>query len=83
MMTYLLVLPYRNPLLAAKQIATLDVLSGGRATIAVGGGYLRSEFAALGVDFEERNALFDEAVEVLRGVWATDDCPRSDSSCRL
>jgi alkanesulfonate monooxygenase SsuD/methylene tetrahydromethanopterin reductase-like flavin-dependent oxidoreductase (luciferase family) len=38
-----------------------------------GTGYLRSEFAALGVDFDERNALFDEAIEVLQGIWSTDD----------
>jgi probable F420-dependent oxidoreductase len=73
LMTYLLVLPYRNPLLAAKQIATVDVLSGGRTVIAVGGGYLRSEFAALGVDFDERNDLVDEALAVLTGVWQSDE----------
>jgi probable F420-dependent oxidoreductase len=73
LLTYLLVLPYRNPLLAAKQIATLDVLSGGRTIIGVGGGYLRSEFAALGVDFDERNDLVDEALEVLATLWTTDN----------
>jgi probable F420-dependent oxidoreductase len=71
LMTYLLVLPYRNPLLAAKQAATVDLLSAGRLTMALGTGYLRSEFAALGVDFDERNELFDEAVQVLTGVWRT------------
>jgi len=70
LMTYLLVLPYRNPLLAAKQIATVDRLSGGRLTLIVGSGYLRSEFAALGVDFDRRGALFDEAIDVLRTVWS-------------
>lgn len=73
LLTYLLVLPYRNPLLLAKQVATADVVSGGRVTLAVGTGYLRSEFAALGVDFDERNALFDEALEVMRGIWTTED----------
>jgi probable F420-dependent oxidoreductase len=72
LMTYLLVLPFRNPLLCAKQVATADVLSGGRVTLVTGTGYLRSEFAALGVDFEERNELFDEALAVLRSVWAGD-----------
>lgn len=67
-MPYLMVLPYRNPLLAAKSIVSLDVLSGGRLIVAAGGGYLRSEFAALGVDFDDRGPLFDEALEVLRGV---------------
>jgi probable F420-dependent oxidoreductase len=69
LMTCLLVLPYRNPLLAAKQIATADVLSGGRIVVGVGAGYLRSEFGALGVDFDERNALFDEALDVLTSMW--------------
>ncbi len=72
LMTFLAVVPYRNPLLLAKSMATVDVLSSGRATFTLGTGYLRSEFAALGVDFAERNELFDEAVEVLRGVWSTD-----------
>jgi probable F420-dependent oxidoreductase len=71
--TYLLVLPYRNPFLAAKQAATLDLISGGRLILSVGSGYLRSEFLALGVEFEERNALFDEALEVLRRSWSADD----------
>jgi probable F420-dependent oxidoreductase len=69
LMTYLLVLPFRNPLLCAKQVATADVLSAGRLTVVTGTGYLRSEFAALGVDFEERNELFDEALSVLRSIW--------------
>jgi probable F420-dependent oxidoreductase len=69
LMTRLAVVPYRNPLLQARSMMTLDVLSGGRATFVLGVGYLRSEFAALGVDFEERNALFDEAIEVIKGVF--------------
>lgn len=73
LMPYLLVLPYRNPLLVAKQAATVDVLSAGRLIVTVGTGFLQSEFLALGADFAERNALFDEAVEVLRGSWTTPD----------
>ena len=72
LLTYLLVLPYRNPFLAAKQISTVDVLSGGRVTLGIGSGYLRSEFAALGVDFAERNLLFEESVDVLRTIWTAD-----------
>ncbi len=67
------VLPYRNPLLVAKSVATIDMLSGGRFVLAVGTGYLKGEYRALGVDFDDRNPLFDEAIEVLRGVWTTDD----------
>ena len=69
----IVVLPYRNPFVVAKASATLDVLSGGRFTLAVGAGYLKSEFAALGVDHAERNELFDEALEVLRAIWTGDD----------
>lgn len=69
----ILVLPYRNPFVVAKAVATLDVLSEGRFTLAVATGYLRGEYRALGVDFDERNPLFDEAIEVVRGVWTTDD----------
>jgi probable F420-dependent oxidoreductase len=69
LMTHLVVVPYRNPLLQAKSMTTLDVLSNGRASFILGTGYLRSEFAALGVDFVERNALFDEAIKAIKGVW--------------
>ncbi|MCW2580077.1 MAG: hypothetical protein JWR82_1678 [Blastococcus sp.] len=72
LMTYLLVLPYRNPLITAKMIATVDLLSKGRLIVGAGGGYLKSEFFALGVDFDERGALFDEAIDVIRELWAGD-----------
>ena len=69
----IVVLPYRNPFVVAKAAATIDALSGGRFVLSVATGYLRSEYRALGVDFERRNELFDEALEVLRGVWSTDE----------
>ena len=69
----IVVLPYRNPFLVAKAVATIDALSGGRFTLATATGYLKAEYKALGVDFDERNDLFDEAIEVLRKVWTTDD----------
>jgi probable F420-dependent oxidoreductase len=69
----IVVLPYRNPFVVAKSGATLDLLSGGRFTLAVGVGYLKREFAALGVDFEQRADLFDEALDVIRAIWTTDD----------
>jgi probable F420-dependent oxidoreductase len=69
----ILVLPYRNPFIVAKAAATLDALSGGRFTLAVATGYLRGEYQALGVDFEQRNALFDEAIEMIQGIWSQDD----------
>lgn len=66
LMTNLYVLPFRTPYLAAKALTTLDLLSGGRLVVGVGAGYLRSEFAALGVNFDDRAALFDEAIDALR-----------------
>ena len=70
LLTNITVLPYRNPFLLAKTVATLDALSGGRVILGAAAGYLKSEFRALGVDFDERNALFDEALDVLAMTWA-------------
>jgi probable F420-dependent oxidoreductase len=72
LMPYVLVPPFRNPVMAAKQIATLDVLSGGRAVIPVGTGYLRSEARALGSVFEQRNELLDQSILVWKHMWAGD-----------
>jgi probable F420-dependent oxidoreductase len=69
----IVVLPYRNPFVVAKAGATLDVLSGGRFTLATGAGYLRPEFEALGVDPDERNELFDEAIDAIKAIWTGDD----------
>ena len=69
----IVVLPYRNPFVVAKTSASIDALSGGRFVLSTATGYLRSEYRALGVDFEERNELFDEALAVLRGVWSEDE----------
>ncbi|GAB2982154.1 TIGR03619 family F420-dependent LLM class oxidoreductase [Amycolatopsis acidiphila] len=73
LLTYLLVLPYYNPLALAKTVATVDLLSAGRLVLGAGGGYLRSEFTAVGAGFAERGELFDEALGVLRSVWATEE----------
>jgi probable F420-dependent oxidoreductase len=70
LLTYLTVVPYRNPMLLAKAAATVDILSGGRFILGVGTGYLKGEFRSLGVDFDERNELFDEALDVLALHWA-------------
>lgn len=67
--TNVLVLPYRSPFLTAKSAASLDRLSGGRLILGVAAGYLEGEYAALGADFENRNALCDEALAVLEQVW--------------
>ncbi len=64
--TGILVLPYRNPFIVARSIATLDRFSGGRVTIGMGAGYLKGEYRALGVDFEQRNELMDEYLKALK-----------------
>ena len=69
----IVVLPYRHPLVVAKMVATMEMLSEDRFTLAVATGYLRGEYRGLGIDFEQRNDLFDQAVEVLRGIWTRDD----------
>lgn len=68
--TSIVVLPYRNPFLIAKSAATLQVLSGGRLILGVGVGYQKAEFEALGVPFNQRGVLADEALETMRLVWA-------------
>jgi probable F420-dependent oxidoreductase len=69
--TSVLVLPYRQPLIVAKQWATLDALSGGRTILGVGAGFMREQFEALGMDtFDRRGAATDEAIRILRAAWA-------------
>jgi probable F420-dependent oxidoreductase len=70
LLTYLSVAPYRNPLLLAKAAASVDLISKGRFILGLGTGYLKTEFFALGVDFNERNELIDEALEVLPMHWS-------------
>ena len=68
--TSVLVLPLRRPVVAAKQLATIDTLSGGRVVLGIGAGWLEAEFDACGVPFRHRGDLTDEAVDVLRACWA-------------
>jgi probable F420-dependent oxidoreductase len=70
LLTHLSVAPYRNPNLLAKAAASVDKLSGGRMVLGLGVGYHKAEFFALGVDFAERNVLFDEALDVLGLHWS-------------
>ena len=71
--TTVLVLPMRNPVLHAKIVATLDVLSGGRAILGVGAGWLREEFEALDAPFDERGSRTDEYLTVIDNLWTKDD----------
>lgn len=66
-------LPERHPLTFAKEVATVDLLSGGRMLLGVGIGWLREEFDALGVPWQRRAARTEEYAEVMRRVWASDD----------
>ncbi len=68
--TGVLVLPQRNPAIVAKEVATLDVLSGGRVLLGVGAGWLEEEFDALGVPFERRGPRFDSYIAALRALWS-------------
>ncbi|HKX26573.1 MAG TPA: TIGR03619 family F420-dependent LLM class oxidoreductase, partial [Blastocatellia bacterium] len=70
--TTVLILPYRNPLVAAKMLSTLDVLSGGRVTAGVAVGWMEDEFKALGVPFEKRGALSDEYLAAFKALWTQD-----------
>jgi probable F420-dependent oxidoreductase len=67
--TGILILPQRNPVVLAKEVATLDALSGGRVTLGVGVGWLKEEFDIIGVPFEERGARTDDYVAALRALW--------------
>src|SRR5262245_18238161 len=68
-----LVVPYRNPLLQAKMLATMDVLSKGRVILGAGVGWLREEFEALGAPpFEERGSVTEEYIKLMRTAWTTD-----------
>ncbi len=75
LLTSVIVLPYRNPLLSAKMLATLDVLSGGRLIVGCGVGWMREEFLALQVPtrFEDRGAVSNEYIEGLKELWTSPD----------
>src|SRR6476469_4383814 len=67
--TGIIILPQRNPVVLAKQIASLDVLSAGRFTLGVGVGYLEPEFRAIGADFEHRGAVTDDFLDAMEHLW--------------
>jgi probable F420-dependent oxidoreductase len=73
--TGILILPQRHPLYVAKEVATLDVLSHGRAILGIGVGWLAEEFQALGIPFEERAARTAESVRAIRSLWKDEPEP--------
>jgi probable F420-dependent oxidoreductase len=75
--TGIIILPQRNPLVLAKELASLDVLSGGRLIFGVGIGYLKPEFDALGIPFEEKGARTEEYLEAMLAIWTMEQ-PRFD-----
>jgi probable F420-dependent oxidoreductase len=68
-MTGVIILPLRNPLVLAKQVATLDHMSGGRIELGIGVGWLKEEFEAVGVPYEKRGKRSDEYVAAMRALW--------------
>jgi probable F420-dependent oxidoreductase len=72
LLSHILVLPYRHPLVVAKQYGTLDHLSGGRVILGVGSGHLKPEFRVLGADFERRGKVSDEYIEAIVAAWTGD-----------
>ena len=75
--TNILVLPYRNPFLTAKAIASLDVASGGRVIMGCAAGYLEDEYEALGADFAHRNDVCDDALVAMKEAWEGKSVVRS------
>jgi probable F420-dependent oxidoreductase len=67
--TGIVILPQRNPVVLAKELATLDVVSKGRLIFGIGAGYLEPEFRAIGAPFEDRGPATDEWIEVLKALW--------------
>ncbi len=70
--TGIIILPQRNPLVLAKELASLDVLSDGRLLFGVGVGYLEPEFRALGISMEDRGGRTIEYIEAMRAIWSQD-----------
>jgi probable F420-dependent oxidoreductase len=72
--TSVLILPYRNPVVTAKMLATLDVLSNGRVTLGAGVGWMEEEFKAIGLDtYPRRGAYSDECIRIFRELWTKDN----------
>ena len=79
-----MIAPHRNPVVTAKALATLDVLSGGRLVVGVGVGWMREEFEALDLPpFEERGAVTDEYIQVFKELWTSDNPTFHGKYCRF
>lgn len=84
LVTSVIIVPHRNPLVAAKALATLDVLSKGRLVVGVGVGWMQEEFAALGLPpFAERGAVTDEYIRAFKELWTSDTPTFEGKYCRF
>ncbi len=84
LVTSVIIVPHRNPLVAAKALATLDVLSKGRVVVGVGVGWMREEFEALGLPpFAERGAVTDEYIRAFKELWTSDNPTFDGKYCRF
>jgi probable F420-dependent oxidoreductase len=84
LVTSVIIVPHRNPLVAAKALATLDVLSKGRLIVGIGVGWMREEFEALGLPpFEERGAVTDEYLRAYKELWTSDNPTFEGKYCRF
>jgi probable F420-dependent oxidoreductase len=84
LVTGVIIVPHRNPLVAAKALATIDVLSKGRLVVGIGVGWMKEEFEALGVPpFEERGAVTDEYVRAFKELWTSDSPTFEGEYCRF
>jgi probable F420-dependent oxidoreductase len=84
LVTSVLIVPHRNPLVAAKQLATLDVLSKGRLVVGVGVGWMREEFEALGLPpFAERGVVTDEYLQIFKELWTQENPTFQGKYCQF
>ncbi|HEU5463341.1 MAG TPA: LLM class F420-dependent oxidoreductase [Candidatus Binatia bacterium] len=82
--TSVLIAPYRNPIVTAKMLASLDVLSNGRLIVGVGVGWMKEEFEKLQApDFDQRGNVTDEYIQAFRELWTSDDPQFSGKHCRF
>ncbi len=84
LVTSVIIVPHRNPVVAAKALTALDVLSGGRLVVGVGVGWMREEFEALGLPpYEERGAVTDEYIRAFKELWTSDNPTFDGKYCRF
>lgn len=81
--TGVLILPQRNPVVLAKEVATLDSMTGGRVELGVGVGWLEEEFKALGIDFHTRGKRTDDYIRAMRTLWSEPQATYSGEFCEF